>query len=111
MLAVADRQSVSGHGGEIVASPGSSVGGLSARGARPGASGYVSPISLFTFCGPSGRFPNGLSSTGPGRLAGVASGCSFLPGIMCGLSGQEVSTKVCWTCLLQPRKEIRYVLV
>ena len=36
-------------------------------------------------------FPNGLSSTGPGLLAGVTSGCSYLPGIMCGLSGQEVS--------------------
>ena len=35
VLAVADRQYVSGHGGEIVASPGSSVGGLSARGTRP----------------------------------------------------------------------------
>ena len=40
LLAVADRQSVSRHGGEIVASPGSSVRGLSARGTRPGASGY-----------------------------------------------------------------------
>ena len=45
VLAVADRQSVSGHGGEIVPSPGSSVGGLSARGTMPGASGYDSPIS------------------------------------------------------------------
>ena len=29
-------------------------------------------------------------STGPGLLAWVASGCSFLPGIMCGLSGPVV---------------------
>ena len=40
VLAVADRKSVSGHRGDIVASPGSSVGGLLACGTRPGASGY-----------------------------------------------------------------------
>ena len=45
VLAVAERQSVNGHRGEIMASPGSSVGGLSARSARPGASGYDSQIS------------------------------------------------------------------
>ena len=45
VLTVADRQSASGYGGEIVAPPGSSFGGLSAHGARPGASGYDSPIS------------------------------------------------------------------
>ena len=38
----------------------------------------------------AGYFPNGLSSTGPGLLAGVASRCSFLPGIMYGLPGPEV---------------------
>ena len=34
VLAVADRESASGYGGKIVASPGSSVGDLSARGTR-----------------------------------------------------------------------------
>ena len=38
----------------------------------------------------AGYFPNGLSSTGPGLLAGDASRCSFLPGIMYGLPGPEV---------------------
>ena len=45
VLAVAVRESVSGHGGEIVASPGSSVRGFSARGTRSGSSGYDSLIS------------------------------------------------------------------
>ena len=40
VLVVADRELVSGHGREIVAPPGSSVRGLSASGARSGASGY-----------------------------------------------------------------------
>ena len=44
VLAVADRESVSEYGGKIMASPGSSVGGLSACGTRPGASGYDSPV-------------------------------------------------------------------
>ena len=45
VLAITDRQSVSGYGGEIMASPGSSVGSFSACGTRPGASGYDSQIS------------------------------------------------------------------
>ena len=45
VLAVADRQSISGHGGEVMVSPGSSVGDFSACGARPGTSGYDSQIS------------------------------------------------------------------
>ena len=45
VLAVADRELVSGHGRKIVAPPGSSVGGLSTRGTRSGASGYDSSIS------------------------------------------------------------------
>ena len=50
VLAVADRESVGGHGGEIVASPGSSGKVFSAGCAGSGASGYDSPIvhdSLF----------------------------------------------------------------
>ena len=45
VLAVADRESVCEHGGEIVASPGSSGKVLSAGGAGSGASGYDRPIS------------------------------------------------------------------
>ena len=40
VLAITDRQSVCGYGGEVVASPGSSVGSFSACGTWPGASGY-----------------------------------------------------------------------
>ena len=45
----------------------------------------------FTFCRPFRCFPNSLPSTGPGLLAGVASLCLFLPDIIYGLSGPEVS--------------------
>ena len=45
VLAFAVWQSVSGHRGAFVASPGSSVGGLSARGASSGASGHDSAFS------------------------------------------------------------------
>ena len=45
MLAVADRESVCGYRGEIVASPGSSGRVLSAGCAGSGASGYDSPVS------------------------------------------------------------------
>ena len=45
VLVVADQESVGGHGGEIVASPGSSGKVLSAGCAGLGASGYDSPIS------------------------------------------------------------------
>ena len=45
VLAIADRQSVSGYGGEIMVSTGSSVGSFSAGGARSGASGYDSQVS------------------------------------------------------------------
>ena len=45
VLAIADRQSVSGHGGEIMTSTCSSVGLLSAGGTRSGASGYDSQVS------------------------------------------------------------------
>ena len=45
VLAITDRQSVCGYGGEIIASPGSSVGSFSVCGTRPGSSGYDSQIS------------------------------------------------------------------
>ena len=45
VLAVADRELISGHGREIVAPPGSSVRGLSTRATRSGASGDDSSIS------------------------------------------------------------------
>ena len=45
VLAIADQQSVSGYGREIMASPGSSVGGFSTCGTRPGESGYDSQVS------------------------------------------------------------------
>ena len=45
VLAIADRELVSGHGREIVAPPGSSVRDLSTRGTRSGSSGDDSSIS------------------------------------------------------------------
>ena len=44
-LAVAVRELVGVHGWQIVASPGSAVGGLSTRSTRSGTSGYDSLIS------------------------------------------------------------------
>ena len=45
VVAVADRELVSGHGREIVVPPGSSVRGLSTRGTRSAVSGDDSSIS------------------------------------------------------------------
>ena len=74
-----------------MASPGSSVG--ASQLVVPGLEhqDMIRRFNYSQFCRPFRRFTDGLSSTGPGLLAGVASGCSFLPGIMCCLSGPEVS--------------------
>ena len=81
VLAVADRESVGGHGREIVASPGSSGKDLSAGCTGSGASGYDSPISRFTFCGPFGCTQTAYRLLDRGLLAGVASGRSHMPSI------------------------------
>ena len=74
-----------------MASPGSSVGGFAACGTMPGVTRHDPQVSRFTFCRPSGCFQNSLSVTESGLLAGVASGCSVLSGIVYCLPGPEVS--------------------
>ena len=93
LLAITDWQSVGGYGGEIMVSTGSSVGSFSASCTGPGASGYDPQISLFTFRQTFGSFPDNVSATESGLLAGVASRRSFLPGIIIVLFVWHVSLR------------------